>query len=144
MSGSSAARLISRDVGRFVPRDTLAALLRVCSAIDTARAPMSGPPPIDENWWASLLADPRLKPRRPKQPPAPPGARRLADHRATHLCVVCEPCGLRKEFTTANLIATFGIDMPLPSLVRKLTLCTRAEGASRAWVCKAVYDFAAM
>src|SRR5262245_8506714 len=142
MSARFAASLIRRDVGRFVPRETLAALLRVCDAIDKAREPMSGPPPVDENWWTSLLADPRLQPRRPRPPPPARGTHRLADCRDARLCIVCEPCGLRKQFTTANLIATFGIDMPLPSLIRRLTLCTRAEGASREWMCKAVYDFA--
>src|SRR5215475_2518517 len=102
MSARSVASLIRRDVGRFVPRDTLAALLRVCSAIDAARAPMSQPPPIDDNWLGSLLADPRLQPRWPKPQPPARGTFTLADHRAAILCVVCAPCGLRKQFATAK------------------------------------------
>jgi hypothetical protein len=84
--------------------------------------------PTTEYWWADVLADPRA--RRPSQPRGlygrvgKPQAQRahytLADEHNTTISVACRKCPWSAAFSRADLIATHGVDYPLPTLLDHL------------------------
>jgi hypothetical protein len=86
--------------------------------------------PTTEHWWADVLADPRARIRR--QPGGLYGrdskrtARkshyRLADEPSPVNEVACSKCEWKAAFSRAELLAMYGAECPLPSLLNHLAM----------------------
>lgn len=58
------------------------------------------------------------------------GSYSLADVRADRVIVECKTCKRRGEYSTTRLIETYGRDISLPDLRRRLVVCTVGEMGS--------------
>jgi hypothetical protein len=86
--------------------------------------------PTTEHWWADVLADPRARIRR--QPRGLYGrdskrtARkshyRLADEPSPLIEVSCSKCEWKGAFSRAELLAMYGAECPLPTLLNHLAM----------------------
>jgi hypothetical protein len=82
--------------------------------------------PINDFWWADVLADPRG--RRPRHPWAFYGHQGsalhayyvLADEPRPIIEVACTKCDWKAAFSRADLIAAHGAAYPLPDLLKHL------------------------
>ena len=78
--------------------------------------------PTTEDWWADVLADPRL--RRPTTRFRDLADRRpfyrLSDEARATILVACSKCEWRGAFQRDELIAAHGADYPLPDLLDQL------------------------
>jgi hypothetical protein len=84
--------------------------------------------PTGEDWWADVLADPRVRKRERRADLAVKQAfYRLADERREIILVACSKCDWRAAFSRAELIASHGADYPMPNLLDHLAApsCSR-------------------
>jgi hypothetical protein len=85
--------------------------------------------PTTEEWWADVLADPRVRRREPRASDLP--VRRafytLADERHETILVACSKCDWKAAFQRNDLIASYGANRPMPSLLDHLAApsCSR-------------------
>ena len=77
--------------------------------------------PTTEDWWADVLADPRL--RRPTRFRDLADRRpfyRLSDEARETILVACSKCNWKAAFQRDELVAAHGADYPLPDLLDHL------------------------
>jgi hypothetical protein len=100
-----------------------------------ARSWLTSQEPTSEHWWADVLADPRARIRRGRrgfydrdggQTPQKPHYR-LADEPSPVIEVACSKCEWKAAFSRAELLAVYGAECPLPSLLNHLAMpgCSR-------------------
>ena len=74
-----------------------------------------------EDWWADVLADPRARKRdRRVDKAVKHAAYRLSDEPRTTILVACSKCDWRAAYERMELMASYGADYPLPSLLNRL------------------------
>jgi hypothetical protein len=78
--------------------------------------------PTTEEWWADVLADPRARipKRRSSERAVEHTFYRLADEPREIILVACSKCDWKAAFQRAELIAAYGVDCPMPSLLERL------------------------
>jgi hypothetical protein len=78
--------------------------------------------PTSEQWWADVLADPRARrrERRASNLPVRRAFYTLADEPRATILVACSKCDWRAAFVRDELIATHGVDYPMPNLLDRL------------------------
>src|ERR1700724_111007 len=84
--------------------------------------------PTSEHWWADVLADPRARIwRQPRGFYGRDGRRtaqkpyyRLADEPSPAIEVACSKCEWKAAFSRAELLAMYGAECPLPTLLNLL------------------------
>jgi hypothetical protein len=78
--------------------------------------------PTTEEWWADVLADPRARrrERRASDLPVRRAFYTLADEPRATILVACSKCDWRAAFSRDELIATHGVDYPMPNLLDEL------------------------
>jgi hypothetical protein len=92
--------------------------------------------PTSEYWWADVLADPRARIRR--QPhgydrdgrqTAQKSHYRLADECSPVIEVACSKCEWKASFSRGELLAMYGAECPLPSLLNHLAMpgCSKID-----------------
>ena len=84
--------------------------------------------PTGEEWWADVLADPRVRKRERRTDVTVKQAfYRLADEKREIILVACSKCEWRAAFLRDDLIATHGADHPMPNLLDRLAApdCSR-------------------
>jgi hypothetical protein len=104
----------------------VAAMLQARQAAE--RRPWSLPQePTAESWWADVRADPRARNctrsrrfygRAGKQ--APRSQYTLSDEPNATISVACRKCPWSAAFSREELVATYGTDYPLPTLLDHL------------------------
>jgi hypothetical protein len=93
--------------------------------------------PIDDYWWADVLADPRARARRQQRAfygrlgSAQRAYYTLADEPRRTIEVACTKCDWKAAFSRPDLIAAHGADYPLPDLLRNLASPTCDKIASQ-------------
>jgi hypothetical protein len=83
-----------------------------------------------EHWWADVLADPRARIRRGQRGfydrdgrrTAQKSHYRLADEPSPVIEVSCSKCEWKGAFSRAELLAMYGAECPLPTLLNHLTM----------------------
>jgi hypothetical protein len=81
-----------------------------------------------EAWWAAVLNDPRVRPRKA----AHHSFLRLREHRAPTIDLMCETCGIeRRSFSTADALAMYGLEQTMAALRPLLLRCTLRRRAAR-------------
>jgi hypothetical protein len=79
-------------------------------------------------WWAAVLDDPRVRPRRE----AHHSFVRLREHTAPTIDLVCDTCGIeRRSFSTTDALAMYGPDQIMAALRPLLLRCTFRRCAAR-------------
>src|SRR5262249_47811058 len=74
--------------------------------------------PTGEEWWADVLADPRALRRARRTDLAVKQAfYRLSDEKREIVLVACSKCEWRAAFARDDLIASHGLDCPMPNLL---------------------------
>jgi hypothetical protein len=108
------------DTGRAEIAQLLTAMLQARQAVD--RRSWSYPQePTGEEWWADVLADPRARRRKRRIDQAiKQDAYRLSDEQRATILVECTKCDWRAAYRREELIASYGVDYPMPSLLNKL------------------------
>jgi hypothetical protein len=84
--------------------------------------------PTSEEWWADVLADPRVCKRERRTDLAVKQAfYRLADEKRETILVACSKCDWRAAFSRDGLIASHGPDYAMPNLLNHLAApsCSR-------------------
>jgi hypothetical protein len=122
------------DPGRSDVGMLIGAMLRAREIIAT-KSWSTSQESTTEHWWADVLADPRARIRR--QPRGLYGrdskrtARkshyRLADESSPLIEVFCSKCEWKGAFSRAELLAMYGVECPLPTLLNHLAMpgCTK-------------------
>jgi hypothetical protein len=113
-----------RDIAILV-----AAMLRAREVV-TARPWSTSQEATTEHWWADVLADPRSRIRR--QPRGSYGRDskrtaqkshyRLADEPSPVIEVACSKCEWKAAFSRPELVALYGEECPLPTLLNHLAM----------------------
>ena len=110
-------------MGRLV-----AAMLKARQAVES-RIWSHPQEPTTEEWWADVLADPRARTRiqRRSEQVIDRTFYRLADEPREVILVACSKCEWKAAYQRAELIASHGIDCPMPSLLDDLAApdCTK-------------------
>jgi hypothetical protein len=83
-----------------------------------------------EHWWADVLADPRARMGRGRRgfydrdgrQTAQKSHYRLADEPSPVIEVACSKCKWKSAFSRAKLLAVYGAECPLPSLLNHLAM----------------------
>src|SRR5262249_37267914 len=104
------------DIARLVT-----AMVQARDAVD--RRSWSHPQePRGEDWWADVLADPRVRKRKRRTDliAVKQAFYRLADEKRETILVACSKCDWRAAFSRDDLIATHGADHPMPNLLDRL------------------------
>ena len=105
----------------------LVAMLQAREAVD--RRSWSHPQEsTGEDWWADVLADPRARKRKHRgQLAVKQAAYRLSDEQQETILVECTKCDWKAAYGRDELIASYGAEYPLPSLLNELAKpgCTR-------------------
>jgi hypothetical protein len=86
--------------------------------------------PTTEHWWADVLADPRARIwRQPRGFSGRDGRRtaqkscyRLAHEPSPVIEVACSKCEWKAGFSRAELLAMYGVECPLPTLLNHLAM----------------------
>ena len=86
--------------------------------------------PTTEHWWADVLADPRARIRqqplglygRDSKRTAQKSHYRLADEPSPLIEVSCSKCEWKGAFSRAELLAMYGAECPLPTLLNYLAM----------------------
>jgi hypothetical protein len=84
--------------------------------------------PTTEEWWADVLADPRVRiTKRRSNYTAKHTFYRLADELRDTVLVACSKCEWKAAFRRDELIAAHGAACPMPSLLERLAApnCSR-------------------
>jgi hypothetical protein len=76
--------------------------------------------PVTEEWWADVLADPRARRRERRDRSARRAHHTLADERNEVVTVACTKCDWRAAFSRRELIASHGLEKPMPDVLRHL------------------------
>jgi hypothetical protein len=112
------------DTSRSDIAHLLVAMLQAREAVD--RRSWSHPQEwTGEEWWADVLADPRARTRkRPADMAVKQAAYRLSDEQQATILV---ECNWKAAYRRDELIASYGAEYPLPSLLNELANpgCTR-------------------
>jgi hypothetical protein len=99
------------DVARLVE-----AMLRAHDAV--GRRSWSHPAePTTEEWWQDVLSDPRARRRASRDRTARRTHHTLADEQYEVVTVACTKCGWHAAFPRRELIATHGLDAPMPDVL---------------------------
>jgi hypothetical protein len=98
----------------------VAAMLQARDAVE--RRSWSHPQePTSNEWWADVLADPRVRKRERRTDLAVKRAfYRLADEKREIIFVACSKCGWKAAFQRDDLIASHGTDYAMPNLLEHL------------------------
>jgi hypothetical protein len=117
------------DPGRLEIAILVDAMLRAREVV-ASRSWSTSQEPTTEHWWADVLADPRARIRR--QPrglygrdskrTAQKSDYRLADEASPLIEVSCSKCGWKGAFSRAELLAMYGAECPLPTLLNHLAM----------------------
>jgi hypothetical protein len=79
--------------------------------------------PTGEAWWADVLTDPRTRKREQRSDLAVKQVfYRLADEKRATILVACSKCDWQAAFARDDLIATHGVDHPMPNLLNHLAV----------------------
>jgi hypothetical protein len=77
--------------------------------------------PSGEEWWADVLTDPRARRRTRRINMAlKQDAYRLSDEQQATILAECTKCDWRAAYRREELIASHGVEYPMPSLLNKL------------------------
>jgi hypothetical protein len=115
------------DPGRLEIAILVDAMLRAREVV-ASRSWSTSQEPTTENWWADVLADPRarIQPRGLYGPDSKRTARkshyRLADQPSPVIEVACSKCEWKAAFSRAELLAMYGAECPLPTLLNHLAM----------------------
>jgi hypothetical protein len=83
---------------------------------------------VHEAWWAAVMDDPRVRPRKPVHD----SFVRLREHTAPTIELMCHVCGIeRRSFATADALAAYGPDQTMAALRPLLLRCTFRRCAAR-------------
>jgi hypothetical protein len=112
------------DPGRLEIAILVDAMLRAREIV-ASRSWSTSQEPTTEHWWADVLADPRARLRR--QPriynrTARKSHYRLADEPSPVIEVACSKCEWKAAFSRAELLAMYGAECPLPTLLNHLAM----------------------
>ena len=117
------------DPGRTDVAILVDAMLRAREVV-ASRSWSSSQEPITEGWWAAVLDDPRAQIRR--QPrglyvrdskrTARKSHYRLADEPSPLIEVSCSKCEWKGAFSRVQLLAMYGAECPLPTLLNHLAM----------------------
>jgi hypothetical protein len=88
--------------------------------------------PASEYWWADVLADPRARIRRHSRTDsrtAQKSHHQLADEPSSVIEVACRKCEWKAAFSRTELLAVYGEQYPLPTLLDHLAMpgCSRIK-----------------
>jgi hypothetical protein len=119
--GVVAPNFIVLDCSRPEISTLVAAMLQAREAV-TNRSGSHPQEPTSEQWWADVLADPRARrrERRASNLPVRRAFYTLADEPRATILVACSKCDWRAAFVRDELIATHGVDYPMPNLLDRL------------------------
>ena len=117
------------DPGRSDVGMLIGAMLRAREVIAT-KSWSTSQEPTSEHWWADVLADPRARilpaPRglygRDSKQTARKSHYRLADEPSPVIEVACSKCEWKGAFSRAELLAMYGAECPLPTLLNYLAM----------------------
>jgi len=122
------------DPGRPEIANLVDAMLR---AVVATRPWSTSQEATTEHWWADVLADPRARiRRRPRGFYGRDGRRtarksyyRLADEPSPVIEVACSKCEWKGAFSRAELLAMYGAECPLPTLLNHLAMpgCSKID-----------------
>ena len=114
------------DPGRLEIAILVDAMLRAREVV-TARPWSTSQEATSEHWWADVLADPRARWRQARGFYGRDGRRtaqkshyRLADEPSPLIEVSCSKCEWKGAFSRAELLAMYGAECPLPTLLNHL------------------------
>jgi hypothetical protein len=105
------------------------AMLRIREVV-AARPWSTSQEATTEHWWADVLADPRARIRRGRRGfygrdgrrTAQKSYYRLADEPSPVIEVACSKCEWKAGFSRAELLAMYGAECPLPTLLNHLAM----------------------
>jgi hypothetical protein len=117
------------DPGRPEIAILLDAMLRAREVIAT-RPWSTSQEATTEHWWADVLADPRARMGRGRRgfydrdgrQTAQKSHYRLADEPSPVIEVACSKCEWKAAFSRAELLAMYGAECPLPTLLNHLAM----------------------
>jgi hypothetical protein len=117
------------DPGRSDVAILMDAMLRACEVV-AGRQWSTSQEATTEHWWADVLADPRARMRRGRRgfygrdgrQTAQKSHYRLADEPSPLIEVFCSKCEWKGAFSRAELLATYGAECPLPTLLNFLAM----------------------
>jgi hypothetical protein len=116
------------DPGRPEIASLVDAMLRAREVV-ASRSWSISQEPTSEHWWADVLADPRARIWQPRGFSGRDGRRtarkshyRLADEPSPLIEVSCSKCEWKGAFSRAELLAVYGAECPLPSLLNHLAM----------------------
>ena len=117
------------DPGRSDVGMLIGAMLRAREVIAT-KSWSTSQEPTSEHWWADVLADPRARISRQARGfygrdgrrTAQKSHYRLADETGPLIEISCSKCEWRGAFSTAELLAMYGAECPLPTLLNYLAM----------------------
>ena len=117
------------DPGRSDVGMLIGAMLRAREVIAT-KSWSTSQEPTSEHWWADVLADPRARIWRQARGfygrdgrrTAQKSHYRLADEPSPVIEVACSKCEWKGAFSRAELLAMYGPECPLPTLLNYLAM----------------------
>jgi hypothetical protein len=117
------------DPGRSDVGMLIGAMLRAREIIAT-KSWSTSQEPTSENWWADVLADPRARIWRQARGfygrdsgrTAQKSHYRLADEPSPLIEISCSKCEWKGAFSRAELLAMYGAECPLPTLLNHLAM----------------------
>ena len=117
--------VLSADVKLYTTRSEAMIWAREVAAV---RSWSTSQEPTTEHWWADVLADPRARIRRGRRGfddregrrTAQKSHYRLADEPSPVIEVACSKCEWKAAFSRAELLAMYGAECPLPTLLNHL------------------------
>jgi hypothetical protein len=116
------------DPGRLEIAILVDAMLRAREVV-TARPWSTSQEATSEHWWADVLADPRARWRQARGFYGRDGRRtaqkshyRLADEPSPLIEVSCSKCEWKGAFSRVQLLAMYGAECPLPTLLNHLAM----------------------
>jgi hypothetical protein len=117
------------DPGRSDVGMLIGAMLRAREVIAT-KSWSTSQEPTSEHWWADVLADPRARIWRQARGfygrdgrrTAQKSHYRLADEPSPLIEVSCSKCEWKGAFSRAELLAMYGAECPLPTLLNYLAM----------------------
>jgi hypothetical protein len=109
-----------------LPADVAHVLARAFHAIPSrAKTPWQ---PMPDEWWSAVLADPRLRPRKPTHP----SMMLLREHRGETIVLSCDLCGFyERTFSTAEAMTLFGGHQTMVGLRPMLLSCRKRRCEAR-------------